>query len=329
MDLMTKRVEEQHMDDVFASEEQFYLLDREFCIVNAHTCVENCENTVCGASFFDLFPTGRAVREEIDGYVRSYPQKTLLTLCGRTPVLFAGTLASHTGLVLAAIPVGEVKRALAFPAAFHHVPSCVSVSSSAQLRYKMHGEEAFATACRWLLRVSEPFVCFAGAQRTLSAVLHTAAERFSAFFGVPIACDLGGLPALSCEGVELPFAVGVMLAALAAARRSGAEAGVHLYAAMEGAPTLYLEYTRFEGVEQIPEFSSVLSCAAARGMSLDVVCPSDDPHRVQIRACIGTVELSAQGVRERYHFLEGKSPLCILPQPRAVSLPFAEIFLDE
>ena len=117
------------------------------------------------------------------------------------------------------------------------------------------------------------------------------------------------------------------VAAALSAKRAGAEDGVRLYAAMEGAPTLYLEYTRRETAMTVPEFSPLLVCCASRGVNLDVVCPLGDPCRVQVRVCLGIAELSAQGVRERHRFLEGKSPLSALPQPRATSLSFPELLL--
>ncbi len=328
MDLMINHQKEQRVDAADAAAARYYLLNSEFCVIGAHTCEENAENAAVGTSFFDLFPARRAVREEIAAYVQSYPQTVLLTLCGRTPVVFVGMLAAHTGLVLALMPQGEVKSTLSFPAAFHHVPACVSVSPSAQMRYKAHEEAVFAAACRWLLSVSAPFTYTKGADRALVPALSFCAARLCTLLNVPFSYDFSGLPALHCEGLELDFAIGVMLAALAAARGAGAADGVRLYAAMEGAPTLYLEYVRTEIVETVSEFLPVLACAEARGVLLDVVCPREDPHCVQVRACFGIAELSAQGVRERHRFLEGKSPLCTLSQRRAIPASFPELLPD-
>ncbi len=328
MDLTVILGKEQQSKRAFLPAAQYYLLDRAFCTVNAHTCKEKGKEIVAGASFFDLFPTKRAVREEIATYACSFPREMLLTLCGRTPVLFVGTFAAHTGLILAVVPEGEVKSTLSFPAAFHKVPAHVGVSSSAQMRYKAHSEAAFAEACRWLVSVSAPFAYPEDADRELIPTLSFCATRLSVLLKVPFFFDFSGLPALGCAGLDLQLAIGVMLAALSAARRSGAESGVQLYAAMEGAPTLYLEYTRAEIADTVPEFLPLLACAKARGAILDVVCPEAEPCRVQVRACFGIVELSAQGVRERHRFLEGKSPLGALPQAYAVPLAFSELHLD-
>ena len=119
-----------------------------------------------------------------------------------------------------------------------------------------------------------------------------------------------------------------MLSVLLAARRVGCTDGVRLYAAMEGTPTLYLEYTCPQAADFPTELAPLLSCAASRGMMLDVVTPKADPARVQIRACFGIVELSAQGVRERHCFLEGKSPLGALAQGAATPCPFPELSFD-
>jgi len=312
-------------DEIPALAARYYLLNSDFAIISAHT---GEENGVAATSFFDLFPTNRVLRAEIADYVRSYPQKALLTLCGRTPVLLVGTLCAHTGLVLAVLPQGTVKRTLTAPAAFHRVLTHISVSDSAQKRYVPHGEAEFAAACRWLTGVSVPFVQAPNAERELAPTLSFCASRLSQLFGVPMAADFSGLPRLSCTGVELEFATGVLLASLMAAQRSGAENGVRLYAAMESAPTLYLEYDRAESANTVSEFLPLLSCAAARGTVLDVVCPGTEPRRVQIRACIAITELSAQGVRERHRFLEGKSPLCALPQSHAILPPFPEFPFD-
>ena len=328
MDLMTKSKKEPRHNNTSASAVQYCLLDRDLRIINSSLPTENSENGVTGASFFDVFPAKRSVREEIVDYARSYPQECLLTLCGRVPVLFVGSLAAHTGLIPVLLPQGAVKSTLAFPAAFHGVPAHVCVSGSAQMRYKAHDEAAFAEACRWLVSVSAPFVCSAEAERSLASVLSFAAARLSALLELPFSCDFAGIGAVGCTKVDVAFGVGVMLAALAAAKREKADNGVRLYAASEGAPTLYLEYTRCENADTVSEFSPLLACAAARGAVLDVVSPIADPSLVQIRACLGVVELSAQGVRERHRFLEGKSPLSILPQAAACALPFPEFLFD-
>ena len=309
MDLMTKAKKEQRQSDGAVSAAQYFLLDRDFGIVSCDTSKENGENGATGASFFDIFPAKRAVREEMADYVRSFPHKILLTLCGRTPVLLVGTLAAHTGLALAVLPQGDV-------------------SPSAQMRYKAHDDELFAGACRWLANVSAPFVGFDEAERNLASALEFVAERLSLLTDLALSHDFMGVSTLSCAKVDVAFATGVMLAALAAAKRADKEQSVRAYAATEGAPTLYLEYTRTENADAAPEFLPLLGCAAARGVSLDVVCPVSEPERVQIRASLGVVELSAQGVRERHRFLEGKSPLDILPQARGMALPFPEISFD-
>ena len=129
MSLMTKYGEEQQSKGRAALGGSFYLLNRDFTLISAQTGEENAE---IGASFFDIFPANRILREEIVAYAHSYPQDLLLTLCARTPVLFIGTLLAQTGFVLAIVPEGEVKRTLANPAAFHHVPAHVCVSASAR-----------------------------------------------------------------------------------------------------------------------------------------------------------------------------------------------------
>ena len=328
MDSMIKHSKTQQIDSAVASDAKIYLLDRGFGIICAHTCGENDEKVDDGTSFFDLFAAGRAVREEIAAYVRSHPADVLLTLCGSTPVLFVGTLAAHTGLVLAIVPEGNVKKTLAFPAGFHRVPVRVCVGKSAQMRYKAHREADFAAAAQWLLALSAPFSVAQDSWRTLDGPLTFCATRLGALWRVPLSCDFSGVSAVTCTGIHFPFAVGVMLAAVAAARNTATEEGVRLYAAMEGAPALYLEYTRTALSDTVPEFLPLLACAEARGAVLDVVFPKEDPCRVQIRACIGIVELSAQGVRERHRFLEGKSPLCALPRQCTCVMPFDELSFD-
>ena len=328
MDLAMNREKELRGGGVFAASVRVYLLDRDFCVISGYTCEGNGENGVVGSSFFDLVPAKRAVREEVADYVRSFPHKMLLTLCGRTPVLFVGTLTAHTGLVLAVLPQGDIRSVLAFPAAFHGVLAHVCVSPSAQMRYKAHADEAFAEACRWLASISAPFAGSLEAERSLAGALDFISGRLSLLMDLPLSCDFMGVSALSCAKVDMPFATGVILAALAAAKRAEAADGVHAYAAMEGVPTLYLEYKRRKNADTVCEFLPLLRCAASRGVSLDVVSPVSDPCRVQVRACLGIVELSAQGVRERHRFLEGKSPLVVLSQAAAEALPFPEFVLD-
>ena len=312
-----------HAGEVLADKSagQYYLLDGALCVISAKTGAENVD---FGTSIFDLFPAARAVREEIVAYLHSYPQELLLTLCGRTPVVFVGTLYAQTGLVLAVLPEGEVKKTLSLPAAFHHVPAHVCVSTSAQMRYKAHNEEAFCAAARWLSAVSAPFVLVQDAQRELSAWLSSCAQRLSALLQVPLSCDFSGLPTLSFSGVQTEFAVGVILATLMAASGNG----VRLCAVWEGEPTLYLEYTRDDLSHTPRELEPLLGVAAARGAVLDVVSPKEAPHLVQLRACFGVVELSAQGVRERHRFLEGKSPLLEMPASHAIPPVFPELSFD-
>jgi hypothetical protein len=144
---------------------------------------------------------------------------------------------------------------------------------------------------------------------------------------VTFSFDASGLVARSCDSVDVAFALGVMLAALFAAHRFAGDA-VQAYAAIEGAPTLYLAFSRRTTVDDPAEFFPLLRVAAARGAVLDVVCPNEHPERLQVRACIGTVELSAQGVRERHRFLEGKSPFACLPSAIVISPPFPELSFD-
>ncbi len=325
MDFTTHLEKERPSDERAIPAARYYLLDGDCCIISAQTGEENAARAT---SFFDLFPANRLLREEITSYIHSYPRDVLLTLCGRTPVLFIGTLYAHTGLVLAALPEAQIKKTLSFPAAFHHVPACVCVSASAQMRYLVHDEAAFADACRWLLAVSAPFLATQSAELELPAVLSTCAQRLCALLQTPLSCDFSGLPALSCAGVCPEFAVGVMLATLWAARRVSPVGEVQLYAAYEGAPMLYLSFSRADEKDPLPEFAALLRCAAARGAVLDVVCLKKDPHLVQLRAGIGVVELSAQGGRERHHFLEGKSPLVLLSGAHTLSPSFPEISFD-
>ena len=324
MDLMMNLQKEQRRDAVCAPATEMYLLNGEFCIINGVTEKKECVN---GTSFFDLFPAKRALREEISAYVSSRPQDLLLTLCSRTPVLFVGTLFAHTGLILAVLPQGAMKKTLSFPGAFHHVPGRICVSASAQMLYKAHSEEDFAAAAQWLLALCEP-LSFVPRTNTFAATLSFYATRLSALCGVPFSCDFSGLSGALGAEPHLPFAVGVMLGTLLAARRCASVQGVRLYAASEGAPTLYLEFVRSDLQDMVPEFSPLLSCAAARGAVLDVVSPKEEPHLVQIRACIGIVELSAQGLRERHRFLTGKSPLGLLPSGAAIPMAFPELLLD-
>ena len=88
-----------------------YLLSGDFKVLNA-SCAEQGASD---SSFFDLFPAKRALCEEVDAYVRSYPRKMLLTLLGRTPVLLVGTIFAHTGLLFAILPEGDVAQTLSFP----------------------------------------------------------------------------------------------------------------------------------------------------------------------------------------------------------------------
>ena len=104
-----------------------YLLNADFKVLNA-SCAEQGASD---SSFFDLFPAKRALCEEVDAYVRSYPREMLLTLLGRTPLLLVGTIFAHTGLLFAVLPEGDVAQTLSFPAAFHRVPAAITVSPSA------------------------------------------------------------------------------------------------------------------------------------------------------------------------------------------------------
>jgi hypothetical protein len=119
-----------------------------------------------------------------------------------------------------------------------------------------------------------------------------------------------------------------VLAVLFAAKHGTARNDVRIYAAMEDGPSLHLEYLRAEMTDPPAEFLPLLSCAASRGVFMDMVCPIADPCRVQVRVPLGVAELSAQGVRERHRFLEGKSPLCLLVQNAAIRAPFPELLLD-
>lgn len=303
---------------------RYYLLNADFTVISAIT---GEENTPIGDSFFDVFPVNRVLWEEIADYVRSYPQEMLLTLCARTPVLFVGTLFAQTGLILAVLSEGSVKKTLSHPAAFHRVLSCVRVSPSAQMRYKAHDEAAFADACRWMLAAGAPFSISWGTEQSLSALLAARAARLGALLGVPLSLDVAGLPTRSCEGVDVPFALGVMLATLFAARRIAC-AEVQAYAVIEGAPTLYLSLLCDVATDDLAELHSLFRVAVARGAVLDVVCPNERPELLQVRACVGTVELSAQGVRERHRFLEGKSPLAAMKSVYRILPSFPELSLD-
>ena len=325
MDLTKKLQAEQDVGDFDATSLQWYLLNDGFCVLRAHTCAEK---DAVGAFFFDLFPAKRAVLEEVSAYVRSYPSQMLLTLCGSAPVLFVGAPVMHAGLVLAVLPQGEIKRTLTALAPFHGVPACVCVSRSAQMRYKAHAERPFAAACRWLLYIGAAFAYPTQTAPELAATLSRCVTRLGKLLEVPVDYDFSGLPLLACDASTVDFAIGVVLATLVAAKGTGDGSGVRLYAAMEGAPTLHMEYACNDPSDTVPELQAVLACAAVRGAVLDVVCPVEDPHRVQVRAALGAVELSAQSVRERHRFLEGKSPLGTLPQCRAIPVAFPRLSLN-
>lgn len=316
---------EAQADKPLQLEARYYLLDGNFRIISAITGEENDAN---GSFLFDLFPANRLLREEIVDYVRSYPHEVLLTLCSRTPVLLIGTLFAQAGLILAVLPEGEIRKTLSFPAAFHHVPAQVCVSTSAQMRYRAHGEEAFADACRWLFTASAPFLPSSSEQKTLSSLLSLSATRLSSLLRVPLSCDFSGLPALSCKGCCTELAVGVILATLMAAQHSSLQGEVQLSAVKEDVPTLYLSFSRADTESKLDEFLPLLGVTAARGMLLDVVSPKKRPDLVQVRVAIGVVELSAQGVRERHRFLEGKSPLVTLPVAYASPPSFPEMSFD-
>lgn len=303
---------------------QYYLLDRNFSLISAKTGAENAE---IGTSFFNLYPSNRVLREEIVTYVHSYPADVLLTLCARTPILFAGTLLAQTGLILAILPEGEIKRTLSLPAVFHRVPEHVCVSPSAQMCYKPHAEAEFAAACRWLLGAAAPFLHPKSTELSFPFVLRTRAMQLATLWNVPLFCDFFGLPALSCHDIDVGFAIGVMLVTFSAARRLSCKE-VRLYVAMEDAPTLYLIYSCADAVDALPEFHPLLAVAAARGATLDVVSPKEDPLCVQVRAHLGVVELSAQGLRERHRFLEGKRPLLSASDIRVIPPSFPEFSFD-
>lgn len=315
---------EQSAERALAITARYYLLDRDFLLISARTGAENAE---IGTSFFNLYPANRVLREEIEAYVTSYPDDVFLTLCARTPVLFVGTLFAKTGLILAFLPEGKIKKTLSLPAAFHRAPEHVSVSTFAKMYYKAYGEAEFSAASRWLLDTSAPFLYPSNADQPLSAVLAMRIKRLATLLDTTLSCDLSGLPAMGTSGVDLEFVTGVILATLMAAQRVGCT-DVQIYAAMEGTPTLYLQYFRADASDALTEFHSLLNVAAARGAILDVVSPKEDPLCVQVRVGIGVVELSAQGVRERHRFLEGKSPLSFLSDARAISLPFPELSFD-
>ncbi|MBO7342025.1 MAG: hypothetical protein J6U87_05010 [Clostridia bacterium] len=304
---------------------RLYLLDSALCVIGASAGEETAQ---MGVSFFDLFPANRLLRDEVAAYVASYPNDVLLTLCARTPVVFVGTLAAQTGLVVAAVPEGEIKRTLAAPAAFHRVPACVQVGTTAQMKYRAHAEAAFADAVRWLLALATPFLSHADTPLSPGALLSNSATRLAALFDVPLSLDLSGLLDTDCAGWNVAFAIGVVLSALTLARRVSPDAGVHLCGVSESAPTLYLELRGVCADDPLPELAPLLSCARARGAVLDAVFPREAPRLLQLRACVGIVELSAEGLRERARFLEGKSPLRAVPVPHAIPSVFPEISFD-
>ena len=118
-----------------------------------------------------------------------------------------------------------------------------------------------------------------------------------------------------------------MLAAMMAARRLSPGRCVRMYGAMEGEPTLYLELEREEKEDAFFEFAPLLSRAASRGCTLDVVFDRERPTLIFVRAVLCVAELSAQGVRERHRFLEGKSPLAVRVADAPRPIPFPELSL--
>lgn len=323
MDISTFSKEKQGLDAHALPLGKVYLLDREFRVLNGD---KNCENGTTCAFFFDIYPANRVTREEIDAYLTSFPQECLLTLCGRTPVVFVGTLLVHTGLVLAVVPECEIAKTLSHPAAFHHVPSHIVVSASAQMRHKAHREDAFRAAAEWLsaLRV----FCFGAESLALDTLLTSRCNALASLLSVPISLDFSGLFTAPRTGAHPEFALGVVLAFLTLARREGVTSPTRLVGVMEGAPMLYLECECDAFDTRPPELLPLLLCAEARGVVFDVVIPDGAPCRLQARVCLTVAELSAQGVRERHRFLEGKSPLYALPCARALTPDFPELSLE-
>ena len=323
MDLLSFSEEKQDFGAHALPAGSVYLLDRELRVLGGG---ENSENAATCACFYDIYSADRATREEIGAYLASFPQELLLALCGRTPVIFVGTLLAHTGLVLAVVPDGEVAKTLSKPAAFHHVPLHIAVSASAQKRYKAHREEAFLAAGRWLSLLRA--FCFDMEAPALDALLSSRSTALASLLSVPISLDLAGLFAAPRTGTHPEFAIGVVLAFLMLAKRTGALSPVRLVGVMEGAPMLYLECERATFDTQPPELLPLLRCAEARGVLIDVVIPDANPCHLQARVCLTVAELSAQGVRERHRFLEGKSPLYASSCARALTPDFPELSLE-
>lgn len=327
MDFSLHYVSREAMGEVFGRElpaaADVYLLDASYTILAAHT---RCEEVPLGTCFFDRIPASKEAKAELHEYLHSFPHAALLLRCTRTSVLFVGTVFAHTGLILAIVASGSVEKTLAYPAALHGILSCLCLSRAAKLRYKAHNEEDFAAACRFCTGTLAPF-CYhnTSLNAPILPILVYRAQELARCCGIDLTYDFTGLGS-ACD-LELELFTGVMLAASMLARRMGVERSLRTYAALEGGPVLYLDLRVENEKEPLSELLPLLQRATVRGNVLDVVRLREDPSRVQIRAVLHTTELSAQGVRERHAFLEGRSPLQTTPKTILICPDFPEMEL--
>ena len=174
---------------------ELYLLDDNMTLLSTRNAREDA---VLGQSVFDLYPANRVTRDELFAYLHSFPQDVLLSLCGRTPLLFVGTHFMQTGLIPVLLPPAPIRDILSHPAAFHHVPQHVCVAPSSQGRYRAWDEERFAAACRWLVEACLPYTYRALEQHSpVTPVLSLQGSAACILITILLACNIQAVPTWS------------------------------------------------------------------------------------------------------------------------------------
>lgn len=309
-----------------------YLTDEHFTVLSS---ARGKDDLAPGEALFSRYPVARSALSALANRLCA-PDKPLLLLAGREPILIVGALRGAAGILPVIVPGKEMRGLLGSPAALCGLSEDLAVVPAAAGKYRKFTNDEIGRVRDYVRAVTYPFAPF---PPTLSGgallpALSSRAAQLAGLAGVPLEYDLSGFGMRATDRILPTWAVGVLLAVLTAAARTAGEKAqavrVYIDRGGTGEPMMHLAFRSEDTGTPFAEFLPLAQKARERGAIFDAVVFPDRPHEVQVRASLSPVELSAEGLKEKHELLMGDAPAAssVIPIPDAVRDAF-ELSFDE
>ena len=252
-----------------------------------------------GDRFFARFAVDARDRSALFGCRQSFSGNTLLLHAKERPILMINHLYAVAGVTVVALPEGEVRPLLAYPADYFEILPQLTPAPCAMLRHAPVSESGYALLSEFLNKLCRPFSLkdthtytsnLGGALDQLRFHLTTLAAMFDCTVG----CDLQGLAYSRFENYRPELALAAMTVILTAAKRltGGCPLIVHGLWQEPAGPALTVTLPTVS--DDLHEITAYMQQTLERGRYFEI--RSDGSH-TQITFALCVSELSAQGVK--------------------------------